>query len=288
MNMNIEKIKKKTDPPFNPSSYRKFSSEFVGKLLKEKLGTGECAGKGYVLDNFPKTYDDCVNVFTTKEGEEILIDKELLPDGIIMFKDYSEESLKQKLAKQNPDYAEKQIEYDARFNRRLAQYKNDNEQAIPQPPPSKVDKNAEVPPPQIPRYLKEFYMENKIDIHFINETNYEINPQQEIGLIYEYLEKDGPINNYEKLHDEEEIIPFREPEEANNQEEEKILMENNEFLNSQTNKEQNNNLKNDIINENEENEESILNKERKVEDDSVVKEEKKEETEEKKVKKIKY
>ena len=53
----------------------KFDSEFVGKLLKEKLGTGECAGKGYVLDNYPKSYQDCLNVFAKAHKKRIKIKK---------------------------------------------------------------------------------------------------------------------------------------------------------------------------------------------------------------------
>ena len=69
-------IEKKTDPPFDPSPYKKLDSEFIGKLLREKISKGECAGKGYVLDNYPKTYQDCLYVFANEHKKRILKEKE--------------------------------------------------------------------------------------------------------------------------------------------------------------------------------------------------------------------
>ncbi len=201
------KNKKKTDPPFDPSQYRKFSSEFVGKLLKEKLGTGECAGKGYVLDNYPKTYQDCLNIFTkvTKirmEGEpEREVIKSLLPDSVIIIENYTEESLKNKLMK-HPDYVEKQQEMDLRFYRRMETYTKTNEIS---------EENLKI--------LKDFYNENGIEIHYVNETDFMMNKELEFIKIIEYLERKGPIDNFSRLQDEEEILPFVEPEKEENEEE---------------------------------------------------------------------
>jgi hypothetical protein len=275
------KNKKKSDPPFNPSPYRKFSSEFVGKLLKEKLGTGECAGKGYVLDNYPKTYQDCLNVFAkahkkkikrviteeerekekkakkkddknknkdTEEDKEEEVEiveyeviKSLLPDSVIMINNYTEESLRNKLML-NPEYEEKQQELDIRFNRRLEEYKENNE--TPSDPNTKT--------------LETFYKENNIEIHYVNETEFMNNQEIENIKIIEYLERYGNIDNFSKLQDEEEILPFKEQENADADEEEKILMDDGSF--------DNNNLLKGFINKNkkEENEkknENINNKE---------------------------
>ena len=280
------KNKKKTDPPFNPSSYRKFSSEFVGKLLKEKLGTGECAGKGYVLDNYPKTYIDCLNVFgkahkkmvkvikndeekkeekkeekekdkkdknKDKENDieqdeyieqiEYEIIKSLLPDSVIMINNYTEESLKNKLMS-NPEYEEKQQEMDIRFNRRLQEFKENNE--------TPTDPNTKT--------LDTFYKENNIEIHYVNETEFMENQEIENIKIIEYLERYGNIDNFSKLQDEEEVLPFKEQENEEN-EEEKILMDEGSF--------DSNNLLKGFINKNkkEENEnknENINNKENEI------------------------
>ena len=281
------KNKKKTDPPFDPSSYRKFSSEFVGKILKEKLGMGECAGKGYVLDNYPKTYQDCLNVFAKAHKKRVKVlkieesedkgkndkikDKEneniqeeeyveqieyeviesLLPDSVIMINNYTEESLRNKLML-NPFYEEKQQEIDIRFNRRLQEYKDNNEMPI--------DPNTKT--------LETFYKENNIEIHYVNETEFMDNEEIENIKIIEYLERYGNIDNFSKLQDEEEILPFKDHENSEVPEEEKFLMDDGSF--------DNNNLLKGFINKNkkEENEnknENITIKENEKEEISLKK-----------------
>ena len=42
----------------------------MGIILKERLSTGECGTKGYILDNYPKTYEDCFNMFCTSPYEK--------------------------------------------------------------------------------------------------------------------------------------------------------------------------------------------------------------------------
>ena len=231
------KNKKKSDPPFDPTPYRKFDSEFIGKLLKEKIRGGECAGKGYVLDNYPKTYQDCLNVFAiahkkrikkenpeenSKENNEedeyietieYEIIKDLLPDSVIMIKNYTEESLKKKLML-NPEYEEKQQEIDSRFSRRLKYFKENNEN--PAEPNIKT--------------LETFYKENNIQIHYVNETEFMKNQELENVKILYYLERYGDIDNFSKLQDEEEIMPFKEQENLEENNEEKNLMENNEIV----------------------------------------------------------
>ena len=125
------KNKRKTDPPLDTSQLKKFSSEFMGKILKERLSTGECGTKGYILDNYPKTYEDCVNMFCTSPYDKEKTDKyeligKIIPDSVIIINNYLEENLKNKLIK-TENYEENQGEIDARFNRRLALYKQQNE-----------------------------------------------------------------------------------------------------------------------------------------------------------------
>ena len=254
--------------------------------MKEKLGTGECAGKGYVLDNYPKTYIDCLNVFgkahkkivkvikndeekkeekkeekekdkkdknKDKENDieqdeyieqiEYEIIKSLLPDSVIMINNYTEESLKNKLMS-NPEYEEKQQEMDIRFNRRLQEFKENNE--------TPTDPNTKT--------LDTFYKENNIEIHYVNETEFMENQEIENIKIIEYLERYGNIDNFSKLQDEEEVLPFKEQENEEN-EEEKILMDEGSF--------DSNNLLKGFINKNkkEENEnknENINNKENEI------------------------
>ena len=126
-----------------------------------------------------------------------------------MINNYIEELLKNKLM-QNPDYEEKQQELDLRFNRRLKYFKDNNEN----------------PPEQNIKTLETFYKENNIQIHYVNEIEFMKNQELENIKILYYLERYGDIDNFSKLQDEEEIMPFKEQENLEENQEEKNLMEN--------------------------------------------------------------
>ncbi len=75
--------------------------------------------------------EDCINIFSNipkrkKKEEEITyeINKDLLPDSIIIINNYIEESLKTKLKQKYPDYSERPNELDAKYNRSLSYYKH--------------------------------------------------------------------------------------------------------------------------------------------------------------------
>ena len=209
------KNKRKNDPPLDTSQLKKFSSEFMGKILKERLNIGECITKGYILDNYPKTYEDCVNMFCNipydkEKKDEYIIDKKIIPDSVIIINNFSEDSLKNKLQK-DEEYTEKQIDLDNRFNRRLNLYKQQNEYN---------EENKKL--------IQDFYKENNIDVYFLDEQKYMLNKEEEEKKIIEYLERKGPIDNYSNLHDEDEIIPYFEnslEEKMNINNEEQILMD---------------------------------------------------------------
>ena len=209
------KKKRKTDPPLDTSQLKKFSSEFMGKILKERLNMGECVTKGYILDNYPKTYEDCVNMFCTtpydkEKKDEYIADKNLLPDSVIIINNFLEENLRNKLQK-TEGYAENQFDIDNRFNRRLLLYKQQNEY---------TEENKKL--------IQDFYKENNIDVYLLDEQKYMLNKEEEEKKIAEFLERKGPIDNYSNLHDEDEIIPYKEspPEENINQyNDEKILID---------------------------------------------------------------
>ena len=210
------KKKRKTDPPLDTSQLKKFSSEFMGKILKERLSMGEYATKGYILDNYPKTYEDCVNMFCTspydkeKKDEEYIANKNLIPDSVIIINNFSEENLRNKL-RNTEGYTENQLDIDNRFNRRLLLYKQQNEYS---------EENKKL--------VQDFYKENNIDVYFLDEQQYIINKEEEERKIVEFLERKGPIDNYSNLHDEDEVIPYRESpleENANQYNDEKILLD---------------------------------------------------------------
>jgi hypothetical protein len=156
-----------------------------------------------------------------------------------MINNYTEESLRNKLML-NPEYEEKQQELDIRFNRRLEEYKENNE--TPSDPNTKT--------------LETFYKENNIEIHYVNETEFMNNQEIENIKIIEYLERYGNIDNFSKLQDEEEILPFKEQENTDADEEEKILMDDGSF--------DNNNLLKGLINPNKKEESDNKNDNNKV------------------------
>ena len=211
------KNKRKTDPPLDTSQLKKFSSEFMGKILKERLSTGECGTKGYILDNYPKTYEDCVNMFCTtpydkeKKDKYILIDK-IIPDSVIIINNHTEENLRSKLQK-TENYEQNQAEIEARFNRRLALYKQQNEG---------VEEKK--------KFVKDFYKEYNIDVYFLDEQKYMLNKDEEEKKVIEFLERNGSIDNYGNLNDVDDIIPYIDeplPENYNMPNEEQILFDQN-------------------------------------------------------------
>ena len=217
------KNKRKTDPPFDPSQYRKFPNDFLGKIIKSKLAQGECVSKGYILENYPKIYEDCINIYSdtpynkekTEEGEDVVyeIKKELLPDSVIFINNYTEESLKNKLKSKYEDYEEKYIEYDSKFNRRLQNYKISEQ----------INEDNK-------KLLVDFFKENNIDIYFVDEgiLNENNNFDDENMKIIEYLERNGSIDNKYKLYNEEEINIFEKLNENIEEKKSKELQENEE------------------------------------------------------------
>ena len=182
------KNKKKNDPPCDTSQIQKFENAFLTKIIRAKLNSSECASKGYILDNYPKCYQDCIDLY--KDGDKVLTD--LLPDSVIYISNYTEDSLKNKL-KMNPEYEEKQIEFDLRYTRRLNKYKTDNE----------TEGNKK---------LIDFFKENNIEIFNFDEQNGMEDFDTNFQLVNDYLERNGPINSYERLMDNIEIIPIRKEE----------------------------------------------------------------------------
>ena len=234
--------------------------------------------KGYILDNFPKSYVDCQNLFCVelppkikeeenkdikesnklnkdkKEKEKEKIEeidynreviKDSLPDCVIMINKYNEESLKNKM-QQNPEYNEKQLELDTRFNRRLENYKKYNES---------TDVNY--------RNLEDFFKENNVKIFYINETEYMENKNLVEENLIKSLESEGFIENYSKLFDEEDEVEFIKPIIEEKKEENIINLDEdeNKELNEENKQEENkDNTKNkniDIIKE-DESEQSIV------------------------------
>ena len=190
------KNKRKTDPPLDTTNLKKYPVEFLAKIIRAKLRTSECLSKGYILDGFPKKYQDCVELFMENDS----LNKDIIPDSVIIISNWTEESLKAKL-KTFKGYEENMLEFENRFLRRFTEYKANNE-------------GEEI------KKVNAFFEENNIPIFAFDDSLATANYEEEFEKMEKYLERDGPINNYERLcdEDEEEIIE-EENKEPDNKEE---------------------------------------------------------------------
>ena len=294
------KNKKKTDPPFDPNMYRKFSPEFLCQVIKNKISQGECISSGYIMENYPKTYEDCLSVFgdivnenkengeNNEENKEnnpannannannvnnntnnnaenntnnIVINKNLLPMIVIIINNYTEESLKEKL-KKIPDYEERQIEIDARFNRRFSLYKSVNETN---------DETKKSP--------LDFFKENNVNIFYIDESKYMNDKEEQEKLLLDYFEQNGIVDNCSKLHDEEQMQIFREiitvNENNNNTPDEQISIDeknsNENIDNNNSNNNSNDNSNNESNNDSKSKKAEETNENKQKEDEAAVK-----------------
>ena len=280
INENLEKIieeyekkkaKKKNEPPLDLNEYNKLPNELLIKIIKKKINCNQCISRGYIFDAFPKTYDDCNELYydeiikkiEKKENEEenkeeekkeekkkeeekkeeeneeeniikekIFI-KERLPDSVILISNYSEEQIKTNLSS-IPDYEEKKEEIDNRFDRRIKLYKTQNE-----------NENPEI------KKTIDFFKENSIEIFNYDFT---LSYEEQLEKLNEYLDRNGPINIYERLSEDNEIVPFvveeekKEDEEVEDKEYKKLLEEHSEekenFDEENDKKEEDDDLKN--------------------------------------------
>ena len=72
--------------------------------------------------------------------------------------------------------------------------------------------------------LIDFFIENKIEVFEYKENLSMENFDEQFEKVIKYLERNGPIDSYERLLDEDEIIPLKEEDLIFN-EEEKLLNE---------------------------------------------------------------
>ena len=291
INENLEKVieeyekkkaKKKNEPPLDLNEYNKLPNELLIKIIKKKINSNQCVSRGYIFDGFPKSYDDCKELYydeiikiiekneeneNNEENEEKkeeekkkeekkkeekkkeeekkeenedeniikekIFKKERLPDSIILISNYSEEQIKTNLSSL-PDYEEKKEEIDYRFERRIKLYKTQNE-----------NENPEI------KKTIDFFTENSIEIFNYDFT---LSYEDQLEKLNEYLNRNGPINIYERLSEDNEIVPFiieeekKEEEEVEDKEYKKLLEEHSEekenFDEENDKKEEDDDLKN--------------------------------------------
>jgi adenylate kinase family enzyme len=129
------KKKIKNEPPIDRNNLNpRLPDEIVHKLFKLRLNENICKNRGYILDGYPRNYNDAKGVFMdideTKQEDDLsrfVLNKEIFPNHFIKLGEASDEFLKTRI-KQNPEIQMTATHYNEEgMNRRLLAYKNANE-----------------------------------------------------------------------------------------------------------------------------------------------------------------
>ena len=180
---NKRKNKKKTDPPFDPNLYKRFPDELIVKIVKARLMESDCLSKGFILDGYPKKYQDAIDLFTENNAISSLI-----PDSVLFISNLTDEILKERVASIK-EYETDPDTINRRFERRYGDYKALNET-------------------EGTKGVLEFFKENNVQIFNYDENLLKENEEEFKEQLKLYLNKDGEINNISRLTDQEQIIPI--------------------------------------------------------------------------------
>ena len=120
---NKRKTKKKTVPPLDKKQYLCLANELVIKILQARLDLDDCLNKKYVLDGYPKNYEQTTLVFNNEA---------IIPDFVLNIVNCTEENLKSNF-KTIDDYETNAELIHKRFIRRYVKYKQWNENAQNKP-----------------------------------------------------------------------------------------------------------------------------------------------------------
>ena len=180
---NKRKNKKKTDPPFDPNLYKRFPDELIVKIVKARLMESDCLSKGFILDGYPKKYQDAIDLLT--ENNAI---SSLMPDSVLFISNLTNEILKERVASIK-EYETDPDTINRRFERRYVDYKTLNET-------------------EGTKSVLDFFKENNVSIFNYDENLLKENEEEFKEQLKLYLNKDGEINNISRLTDQEQIIPI--------------------------------------------------------------------------------
>jgi adenylate kinase len=184
------KNRKKNEPHIDRNTLNpRLPDEIVVKLLRRKLNENLCKNRGYILDGYPRSFIDAQHCFVdideSKPEEDptkqTILD-EILPNSLIRLQGATDEFLKNRI-KLMPDYNLVGSHYtEEGMTRRINLYKTLNESI-------KGDLS-----------LSDFFLKRKVDILALDckFTEQELMNKSKI-----FLERNGPIINYQ-IFDEEE------------------------------------------------------------------------------------
>jgi adenylate kinase len=187
------KKRKKNDPPIDRNNFIvRLPDDIIYKLFKRYIKENIYRNRGYILDGYPRTYEDAKGIwFDLDENkpedalDRLVLNKEILPNNVIKISELSDEFLKNRI-KNMPDsnignsYSHNNEEG---LSRRLLAYKNNNESVKGDPS------------------VTEFFIEKKIDLLSIDGKLNENNILEKIKI---FLERNGTINNFQKHFEEDE------------------------------------------------------------------------------------
>ena len=158
---------------FNP----RVPEDLVAEIVKAKLNSNICRNRGYILDGWPRKYEDAKRVFSNEDEN---LDSDIYPDSVIQFKATNEFLIAR--AKAMPENLVAGTHYmDEGMKRRLQAYRES----------TTIDKQL----------LQDFFIANKSDL-------YEADAILEEGILIEnlikYIERNGKPFKY-AVHDEPKV-----------------------------------------------------------------------------------
>lgn len=167
--------KKKTDPPFDTHQASKLPIELVVKLVHSYIKhKSECYTHGYILDGFPKTFNEANLLHLDNETKEILTDT--LPHNVIILDNCPEEFVLNRM-KETKDYQNDPNLIQERMTRRLLRHKDNHDKEI------------------APKTVEQFYRDKNVEIikiditQMINSNTF--NKKNLITICKDFLLKNG-------------------------------------------------------------------------------------------------
>jgi adenylate kinase len=185
------KKRKKNDPPIDRNSFIvRIPDEQVYKLYKRKFKENIYRNRGFILDGYPRVYEDGKGVwFDIDENkpedalDRLILNKEILPNSVIKITELSEEFLKNRVKNMPESSMANSHNNEEGLTRRLMNYKNANESQKGDPS------------------VTEFFTEKKIDLL---EIDGKLNEDEIIERIKVFLERGGVINNFQRHFEDDE------------------------------------------------------------------------------------
>jgi adenylate kinase len=176
----------------------RLSDELIIKCLKGRLALNDCLNRGYVLDAYPRSFDDANKLFKVvvedeggaggdEEEETRIIDDKIRPDSAVFIKIKPETSLAE-ISKMSLQETAGTHHTEREFQRRYKIWESNN-----------ISANGS-------SVLTDFYSENNIEVLHWDAS--QMAHSNNLDCIKMYIEKDGKYNNYQSCYEDEESLRF--------------------------------------------------------------------------------